>query len=86
MLKRGGDTDTNACIVGGLLGAYCGMEGLPLDMWQAFTDKKKIETMRKKKRLQEYGYIAQDWGLKLAEELVEIAPSKLEIEKEEVNE
>ena len=28
-LLEGGDTDTNACIVGGLLGAYHGLEGLP---------------------------------------------------------
>ena len=28
-LVMGGDTDTNACIVGGLLGAYHGLEGLP---------------------------------------------------------
>ena len=28
-LAMGGDTDTNACIVGGLLGAYHGLEGLP---------------------------------------------------------
>jgi ADP-ribosylglycohydrolase len=28
-LLKGGDTDTNACIVGGLIGAYVGMEGIP---------------------------------------------------------
>jgi ADP-ribosylglycohydrolase len=28
-LLRGGDTDTNACIVGGLMGAYHGLHGLP---------------------------------------------------------
>ena len=28
-LLRGGDTDTNACIVGGLMGAYHGLNGLP---------------------------------------------------------
>ena len=28
-LAMGGDTDTNACIVGGLLGAYHGLDGLP---------------------------------------------------------
>lgn len=34
--------------------------------------------MRKKKRLVDNGYIAQEWGLKLAEELVALAPEKLE--------
>ena len=29
VLKRDGDTDTNACIVGALLGAFCGIETLP---------------------------------------------------------
>lgn len=28
-LVKGGDTDTNACIVGGLMGAFHGMDGLP---------------------------------------------------------
>ena len=28
MLKQGGDTDTNACIVGGIMGALCGVKGL----------------------------------------------------------
>ena len=29
MISMGGDTDTNAAIVGGLLGAYHGLNGLP---------------------------------------------------------
>ena len=29
MLKQGGDTDTNAAIVGGLLGARYGIDGIP---------------------------------------------------------
>jgi len=37
VLKRGGDTDTNCCITGGLLGAYYGMEGI---------DKRWIDTLR----------------------------------------
>ena len=32
MIKEGGDTDTNACIVGGMLGALVGYNGLPADM------------------------------------------------------
>ena len=31
----GGDTDTNACIVGGLVGAYHGEEGIPTPMKEA---------------------------------------------------
>ena len=80
ILKRGGDTDTNACIIGGLLGAHCGVTGLPEDMWKAFTDPKKVETLRKKKRLLENQYIAQDHGEQLVEELLKIAPSELKIE------
>jgi|GEM_PF-4851724 len=34
----GGDTDTNACIVGGLVGAYQGEEGIPSPMKQAILD------------------------------------------------
>ena len=30
ILKRGGDTDTNCCIGGGLLGAMVGFENIPL--------------------------------------------------------
>jgi ADP-ribosylglycohydrolase len=32
VMRGGGDTDTNACIVGGLLGALHGMSGLPKQM------------------------------------------------------
>ena len=32
MLLQGGDTDTNAAIVGGLLGAAQGMKAIPEDM------------------------------------------------------
>jgi ADP-ribosylglycohydrolase len=34
-LSGGGDTDTNACIVGGLLGAYHGEQGVPAPMREA---------------------------------------------------
>jgi ADP-ribosylglycohydrolase len=34
-LSGGGDTDTNACIVGGLIGAYHGEDGIPDPMKQA---------------------------------------------------
>ena len=28
-IRQGGDTDTNACIVGGLIGAAVGSDGIP---------------------------------------------------------
>ena len=31
-LLRGGDTDTNACIVGGMIGALHGLDAIPADM------------------------------------------------------
>ena len=34
-LRGGGDTDTNACIVGGLIGAACGASAIPETMQQA---------------------------------------------------
>jgi ADP-ribosyl-[dinitrogen reductase] hydrolase len=37
-LSGGGDTDTNACIVGGLIGALHGIGGVPQVMWQAVAD------------------------------------------------
>ncbi len=38
VLAGGGDTDTNACIVGGLVGACQGEEGIPLDARRAVTE------------------------------------------------
>ncbi|WP_374639467.1 ADP-ribosylglycohydrolase family protein [Hydrogenophaga sp.] len=35
VLSGGGDTDTNACIVGGLVGAHCGVHEVPPTMAQA---------------------------------------------------
>jgi ADP-ribosyl-[dinitrogen reductase] hydrolase len=32
VIKEGGDTDTNACIVGGMIGALVGMNGIPEEM------------------------------------------------------
>ena len=32
VIQEGGDTDTNACIVGGMLGALLGMQALPPHM------------------------------------------------------
>lgn len=32
IIREGGDTDTNACIVGGVIGAYLGFKALPSEM------------------------------------------------------
>ena len=46
-------------------------------------DVKKVENLRKKKRLVDNLYIGQDVGELYAEELLKIAPSKLKIERYE---
>ena len=38
-LLRGGDTDTNACIVGGMIGALHGLESIPADMRAAVLER-----------------------------------------------
>lgn len=35
MLLKGGDTDTNAAIVGGMMGAAVGIEGIPKEWYKA---------------------------------------------------
>lgn len=32
IIQQGGDTDTNACIVGGMLGAFLGNSNIPKEM------------------------------------------------------
>ena len=46
-LAGGGDTDTNACIVGGLLGAACGAGAIPAGMRQAVLE---CDTLMGRKR------------------------------------
>ena len=58
IIKRGGDTDTNACIVGGLLGAACGFNNLPKDIKNEFFDKDKIKKLKKDRRLIKHELIA----------------------------
>jgi ADP-ribosylglycohydrolase len=38
-LLRGGDTDTNACIVGGMIGALHGLDAIPADMRMAVLNR-----------------------------------------------
>ena len=58
IIKRGGDTDTNACIVGGLLGAACGFNNLPKEIKDEFFDKAKISKLKKDDRLIKHDFIA----------------------------
>lgn len=44
-ISLGGDTDTNACIVGGMVGAYVGIKNINLDLLEVYFtyDNKKAE-------------------------------------------
>ena len=79
MLLKGGDTDTNACIIGGLLGASCGYSKLPEDMKKNFFMDERVEVLTKSHRLLSGEYIAQISALKYVDDLLEIAPTKLEV-------
>ena len=78
MIKEGGDTDTNSCIVGGMIGALVGLNAIPEDMYQKVVNfdcsieeqdskvfKKRPEFLSTKKHL-----------LPNIEKLVKIRPSK----------
>jgi len=38
VISLGGDTDTNACIVGGIIGAYIGVSGVDQTMMSVYFD------------------------------------------------
>lgn len=71
---QGGDTDTNACIVGGLVGAAVGVQGIPKNMAE------KVLGFKKGK-----GVPRPDWLypgskiLKAIEDIYNIAPESLSI-------
>ena len=46
MLKQGGDTDTNCCIVGGILGALHGIEGIPKEYIEKMLQKEGRKHLR----------------------------------------
>ena len=73
VLKLGGDTDTNACIVGGLVGACWGKDGIKPEWIEAVLsyDSPKGGPRRPKFLIPKYH------ALKLVEGLVSIAPEKL---------
>ena len=47
-IREGGDTDTNAAIVGGMLGALLGIHGLPKDMYTKTVELDQSKIVRKK--------------------------------------
>ena len=70
MLLRGGDTDTNACIVGGLLGAYHGWSNLPPEWKEKFNDPKKVKILKSKLRLINYKLLPQIYGEGFVKKLI----------------
>ena len=82
MLLKGGDTDTNAAIVGGLIGAADTVAGIPEEWKQAMLDF-RCETKEDSSKFR--GIQRPDWlipGKVLptgVQQLLEIAPEKLEV-------
>mmetsp|Transcript_8756 Transcript_8756/g.15048 ORF Transcript_8756/g.15048 Transcript_8756/m.15048 type:complete len:394 (-) Transcript_8756:759-1940(-) len=74
VLRRGGDTDTNACIVGGLLGALWGFNALPTQL--------KLKVIHCKfKDKQRPDFLHPATLLDLIPTIVERAPPKLTVQK-----
>ena len=68
VISFGGDTDTNACIVGGLIGLYFGLKNIP----NKFIDKiKKCNVLIDKNKRNIYQG-KQYFQLKLVEKLINI--------------
>jgi len=77
VLLQGGDTDSNACIVGGMIGAVLGLERMKGG------NEKRLEVMLScevsgSKQVRPGRYNPSE-GLALVEKLVRIAPEKLVI-------
>lgn len=70
-IAAGGDTDTNACIVGGMVGAACGFKNIPGQFVQKLMD---CETKGNRKRPQ---FLHPMQMLDLKEKLLQSAPAKL---------
>jgi hypothetical protein len=70
-IAAGGDTDTNACIVGGMVGAACGFKNIPGQFVQKLMD---CETKGNRKRPQ---FLHPMQMLDLKEKLLQSAPTKL---------
>ncbi len=80
MLKQGGDTDTNCCIVGGMLGALHGFKGIPEDV------KNQVLSFEANQDggIQRPDYLVpKKCAEKLIEDIIRIRPEKLEMRGEE---
>eukprot|EP00828_Plagiopyla_frontata_P048592 TRINITY_DN9361_c0_g1_i5.p4 TRINITY_DN9361_c0_g1~~TRINITY_DN9361_c0_g1_i5.p4 ORF type:complete len:107 (+),score=26.12 TRINITY_DN9361_c0_g1_i5:658-978(+) len=79
VLLKGGDTDTNACIVGGLIGAAIGYDNLP---------KKQLEILLscdcEKSAQQRDSFFNPKSIIPYIEKIIQIAPNKLENQEMEV--
>ncbi len=82
MLRKGGDTDTNCCIVGGMLGALHGLKGIPEDIRRKVLnfDANKDGGIKRPDYL-----VAGKCAEKLIEEIIRIRPESLKIQGEEIN-
>jgi len=79
VLKRGGDTDTNACIVGAMIGAAIGYDKL----FSQCKEQVKIllsldATEARRKRPEVFSPVS---AFSLVEKLVDIAPTTLKMEE-----
>jgi len=70
-LALGGDTDTNAAIVGGLVGAVCGTEGLPTE----YAEKVLRYTYATKKGRRRPDFLNQTEVMQQLEQLYALAPT-----------
>jgi len=70
-LALGGDTDTNAAIVGGLVGAVCGTEGLPTE----YAEKVLGYTYATKKGRRRPDFLNQTEVMQQLEQLYALAPT-----------
>ena len=87
VLLIGGDTDTNCCIVGGMLGAVHGKSGIPSEITNKVLKYDcSNEDPKKKKKDGKYGIYRPEFlstKLKLAEmieNIIRIRPSELKVE------
>jgi len=80
MLRQGGDTDTNCCIVGGMLGALHGFKGIPEEVRrQVLSFEANQDGGIKRPDYLVPGKCAE----RLIEEIIRVRPKKLEVQGEE---
>jgi len=76
-LNGGGDTDTNAAIVGGLIGAAEGFDAIPKEIRNCVI---KCDTMNGPKKRPSFLY--PNNLLEIIPQILKVAPKKIEIEKQ----